>query len=123
MTTKELLSPEEQIDGFWKTLPFCYSIETREELEKKALDTWDPPNPLLVALHYMWKRDVKRANTTLKEQIEIMKNCQNCLHYDVSISDAPCCNCSLNKNNRRKPNCENLWILTESKKGDENNDR
>lgn len=66
----KLISAEEQINGFWETLPYCYDIENREFFEKRAADSWSPANPLLVALHYMWKRDVKERREDLHNIIE-----------------------------------------------------
>ena len=46
------------IDGFWEYLYNAYDLESREELEEYAKG-WNPPNPLMVALHYIWKREPK----------------------------------------------------------------
>lgn len=48
-----------QLDEFWERLDFGWEIEPREELEKIAKDQFNPPNPLAVALRYIWKREVK----------------------------------------------------------------
>jgi len=48
----------EQINGFWRMLEQCWNIEPREYFEREA-----PRNgfvsPLAMAVHYMWKREVK----------------------------------------------------------------
>ena len=48
-----------QLDEFYEHLYYGWHIESREELEKIAAETWNPPNALCVALHYIWKREVK----------------------------------------------------------------
>lgn len=63
-------------DGFWKHLKLAYHIETREELEKESKN-WSPSNPLVVALHHIWKRDanvekLEAENKKLKEAVEIL---------------------------------------------------
>ena len=57
------------IDGFWEHLYNAYNIESREELEKEAEKSWYPPNPLVVALHHVWKREpkVKQLQATIAE--------------------------------------------------------
>lgn len=52
------LTPEQHIDEFWKMLDRCWDIEPRSYFEEAA-----PRNgfgsPLAMAVHYMWKREVK----------------------------------------------------------------
>ena len=49
---------EKQVEGFWEHLENNFEIDSREELESKCKH-WNPKNPLVVALHYIWKRDPK----------------------------------------------------------------
>ena len=64
---EELLRKKAMLDEFWKHIHDYYEIETREELEKQA-ENWQPKNPLLVALHYMWKRDPKVESLELRNK-------------------------------------------------------
>lgn len=43
-----------QIDEFWFQVENSYDIESREYFEQMY-----PDNPLGMAVHYMWKRDVR----------------------------------------------------------------
>lgn len=70
----ELEALKKQLAEFWKFLPEHYDIETKEELEELAKQ-WNPPNPLLVTLHHIWKRDPKVE--ALKKDIETWKNVSN----------------------------------------------
>ena len=67
---------QKQVDGFWEHLHNAFDIESRAEIEEDAKDNWNPPNPLVAALHYIWKRnpkvvdllaDNKRLREALKE--------------------------------------------------------
>lgn len=49
---------EKQIDEFWEFLPQLFDIESREEFQEMSKE-WNPSNPMVVALHHIWKRDAK----------------------------------------------------------------
>ena len=57
---RRFMQLQAEIDGFWEHLHNAFEIESREELEKFAKG-WKPPNPLVVALHHIWKREPKVA--------------------------------------------------------------
>lgn len=58
---------EDKINEFWEDLQNSFEIESREELEAEA-NNWNPQNPLVVALHYIWKSDAKVGG--LREALE-----------------------------------------------------
>lgn len=78
---ERLFKVEEHIDGFWDHINYMFDMEPREELEKMAEDSWHPPNPLLVAMHYMWKRDLKTENL-----------CEHCICRLTHSKGCRCCN-------------------------------
>lgn len=53
---QSLAEAKEREGQFWHYLPYIFEIESKEELEEIAKG-WEPKNSLLVALHYLWKRD------------------------------------------------------------------
>ncbi|MCK5603058.1 hypothetical protein KAR91_14335 [Candidatus Pacearchaeota archaeon] len=81
------LTDEEQVDGFWEQLHDFYGIEGREEIEKQA-NNWHPKNPLLVVLHYIWKREPKVKQ--LEEEIEILKRDNEKLKRVIECKDPKC---------------------------------
>jgi uncharacterized protein YaaR (DUF327 family) len=50
-------------DDFWQALANTYEIESRDEIEAEAAKSWNPPNPLVVALHYTAKRELTELAT------------------------------------------------------------
>jgi hypothetical protein len=67
------LTPEQQIDAFWEALWNSWEIEPRSYFEEQA-----PRNgfgsPLAMAVHYMWKREVKLKDETVSQQVELARN-------------------------------------------------
>ena len=50
------------IGGFWEALYNSYNVESREEIEKDTREIWAKgTSPLLVALHFVWKREPRVA--------------------------------------------------------------
>ena len=52
---------KQMVEGFWEWVDKLYEIEPREYFENYCKN-WEPPNPMLVALHHIWKRDTKMCH-------------------------------------------------------------
>lgn len=84
---KDVKKLEEHLDEFWDHLEYFYDIESRQELEEHA-EAWESKNPLLVALHHIWKRDAKVAplRGALEKHLDILE--EECKEkHCVSLDD------------------------------------
>lgn len=52
---------EQQIAEFWTEVERGYDIESKAEIEAEAKANWNPPSPIVVAMHLIWKRNPKVA--------------------------------------------------------------
>lgn len=105
-----------QIDEFWEFLPNHFEIETKEELEAEAKN-WNPQNPLIVALHHIWKRDpivdslraeVEQANTNYKTSQELVKKLGGELERIVDVANEQTANCDAHYDRAEKAEADVL---------------
>ncbi len=81
------------IDEFWKHLHNVFHMESRENIEKEAKENWNPPNPLVVALQYIW---IRKTNTEgrlerIESSIKFINN-KFVTHDNEVSSDCTRCN-------------------------------
>ena len=53
----------QQVDSAWKAIEYGWDIEPRSYFEDQA-PKMGFSSPLAMAIHYMWKREVKRGEKT-----------------------------------------------------------
>ena len=70
MEKEDYLKLKHQVDLFWFQVENSYDIEPREYFEGKY-----PENPLGMAAHYMWKRDIVEKQEWHGKVMDIDDDC------------------------------------------------